>query len=90
LEQVRAGPVAASVTDRVAEQQRRAWETELKTNSYWLGAIQGNMQRGEDPEALAEYRTWHERITPEYVWEAAAMFLDLNRYVLVTLLPEED
>jgi zinc protease len=88
LEQVRAGPVEPSVTERVAEQQRRSWETELKTNSYWLGAIQGNLQRGDDPELLAEYRTWHERITPEYVWEAAAMFLDLNRYVLVTLLPE--
>ena len=89
LEQTKAAPVPASVTERVAEQERRSWETELKTNNYWLGAIQGNQQRGEDPALLAEYRTWHARITPEYVHAAAQRFLDLDRYVLVTLLPEE-
>lgn len=89
LEQAKAAPMHPSVTERVAAQERRGWETELKTNGYWLGAIQGNLQRGEDPGKLAEYRTWHERITPEYVHAAANTFLDLDRYVLVTLLPEE-
>ena len=88
LEQAKQSPVEASVTERIAEQERRSWETEVETNSYWLGAIQGNMQRGEDPSQLAAYRTWHERITPAYVHDAAQRFLDLDRYVLVTLLPE--
>ena len=88
LEQAKEAPISASVTERVAEQERRSWETELETNGYWQGAIQGNLQRGEDPGRLAEYRTWHERITPAYVHEAAKTFLDLDRYVLVTLLPE--
>ena len=88
LEQAKAAPMHKSVTDRVAAQERRSWEEQLKTNSYWLGAIQGNLQRGEDPVSLAAYRTFHAQITPEYVHAAAQQFLDLDRYVLVTLLPE--
>jgi len=89
LEQVKQAPVAADVTQRVAEQERRGWETSLRSNRYWFGGIGGLLRRGEELSELARYRTLHERITPEYVHDAAQEFLDLDRYVLVTLLPEE-
>ncbi|MCO4774248.1 MAG: insulinase family protein, partial [Deltaproteobacteria bacterium] len=89
LEQVKAAPVDASVTQRIAEQERRGWETELNSNRYWMGAISGSERRGEERSELARYRTLWEKITPEYVHEAAQTFLDLDRYVLVTLTPEE-
>jgi zinc protease len=88
LEQAVAAPMDASVTQRVAEQERRSWEPELKSNAYWLNGLSGARRRGEDPSELARYRTLWERITPEYVHEAAREFLDLNRYVLLTQTPE--
>jgi len=89
LEQVRQAPVDAEFTQRVAEQERRKWETELKKNGYWLSGIAGVRQRGDDPAELARYRTLWEQITPEYVHAAAQQFLDLDHYVLVTQTPEE-
>lgn len=89
LEQVKQGPVAEDVTQRVAEQERRGWETSLRSNRYWLSGIAGLLRRGEELSELARYRTLHERITPEYVHAAAQEFLDLDHYLLVTMLPDE-
>jgi len=90
LEQMKAAPVEDSVTQRIAEQERRGWDTSLKSNSYWLSAIGGVRRRGEESAELARYRTLWEGITPEYVHQAAQEFLDLDHYILVTMSPEED
>ena len=89
LEQVKAAPVEGSVTQRIAEQEKRSWDTELKSNRYWSSAISGVRRRGEESTELARYRTLWESITPEYVHQAAQEFLDLDHYILVTMTPEE-
>ena len=78
-----------SVTQRIAEQEKRSWDTELKSNRYWSSAISGVRRRGEESTELARYRTLWESITPEYVHQAAQEFLDLDHYILVTMTPEE-
>ncbi len=90
LEQVKAAPVDESVTQRIAEQERRSWETELRSNRYWLNGIRGALRRGEDVTELARYRTLWENISPAYVHEAAQTYLDLDHYVLVTMTPAKD
>ena len=90
LEQVKARPVDPSVTQRVAEQERRSWETEVLKNNYWLNGVIGNRMRGEDPTELARYRELWERVDPAYVHDAAQEFLDLDHYVMLTLWPEGD
>jgi len=82
-------PPAADVTERVAAQEKRRWETDLLENNYWQNALSGNARRGEDPAELARYRTLHGLINADYVQAAAKEFLDLERFVQVTLLPQD-
>jgi zinc protease len=85
--------VLSSVSDadfaaRIAEQERRQLEENLRSNSFWLGALTGNRRRGEAPEDLALYWSLHEKITPEYLHAAATEYIDRGRMVKVILLPE--
>jgi len=82
-------PVDAGYAEKVAAQQAREDELEKRDNGYWQGVLVSNIRRGEPPEDLLTYWSLHKALTPAVIHDAAKRFLDLERYVQVTLLPAE-
>lgn len=84
-----AGPDTATL-EKVQETQRRDHETALRENGYWLGQIAGALLRGERPGAFLDYNALVNALTPGSIAAATRLFLNRDRYVRVTLLPEND
>jgi zinc protease len=88
VDEVTAAPTDGDHPSRIAEQERRQLEENLRSNSFWLGALTGNRRRGEEPEDLSLYWGLHEKITADYLHAAATTYIDRGRMVKVVLLPE--
>ncbi len=88
VQEVLAAPPEAQYPEAIAEQERRSLEESLRSNGFWMGAIRGNAQRGEPRSALKHYWSLDDKITPQYLHDAAKAFIDTERMVKVTLLPE--
>jgi len=83
----RRGPSVGQIADqRLA--LARDLETNSNSNSYLLNQLTYKYEYGEDPGEVFRLPEFYERITPAAVRDAAQMYLDTNRYVRVTLLPE--
>jgi zinc protease len=83
----RRGPSVGQLADqRLA--LARDLETNSNSNSYLLNQLTYKYEYGEDPGEVFRLPEFYERITPAAVRDAAQMYLDTNRYVRVTLLPE--
>jgi zinc protease len=82
------GPHAEDLA-KVQEMYLRQHETDLKQNGWWLGQLAAYAQSGESPRTLLGYPARVKALTPEMVRDAARRWLDMGRYVRVTLLPEK-
>jgi zinc protease len=81
------GP-AAELVSSAKETARRTYETSLRENGYWLRRLQTAHMFGTP---AAEILTRTERIdavTPAGVQEVFRKYFPLDRYTVVTLLPE--
>jgi zinc protease len=81
------GPDAATL-EKVQETQRRDHETALRENGYWVSQIAGALLRGETPGAFLDLDALIDALTPEAIARDTRRFLNRDRYVHVTLLPE--
>jgi len=72
-----------------AVRQRRARETALRQNGYWLNGLVFLAQTGEDPAGLLDPRGDADLMTAGAIRAAARRYLDPAQHVRVTLLPEE-
>ncbi|HEX7081979.1 MAG TPA: insulinase family protein [Gammaproteobacteria bacterium] len=86
----RAGPPADKVAD-TREAMLRRHETRLRQNDWWLTALSGSYQHEPEPGAatLLAFPEWIEALTPEAIRDGLERYLDPERYVRVTLVPEE-
>jgi len=66
----------------------RALTTSLSQNAYWLNALQHAALFGRDPAAIPGVVDIVDGLTVVHLREAARKFLPLDRYTVVTLLPE--
>ncbi|HVG70011.1 MAG TPA: insulinase family protein, partial [Vicinamibacterales bacterium] len=83
----RTGPATGQVADqRLA--LARDLETNSRSNSFLLNQLTSKYQYGEDPAEVFQLQQFYDQITPAAVRDAAQKYLDLSRYVKVTLLPE--
>lgn len=74
---------------KVKEQERRGFETRLRENRFWLSTIQFYYEHPEeDPKLLLKLPETVNAITAEDIREAAQLYLNTERYVDVTLYPE--
>ncbi len=93
-------PDEAEVND-VLEAQRRAWETNQESNSWWLSVLDGryryllDQSEGRYPsgdvllETLPTYGADLDALTPPRIQELARRYFDQDNRVRVTLLPEQ-
>ena len=66
-----------------------AREEQLRRNGFWLGQIEAVVERGEDFSVIPAFDDRLEALTLNEVVDAAARYLNRDRYVRVVLLPEE-
>ena len=64
-------------------------ETNLQQNAYLLGQLTAAYTNGEDPASIFAVRAGMDQLTPEGIQAAARQYLNMSRYVLVTLSPEK-
>lgn len=81
------GPTAADI-EKVQEAQRRARQTSLRQNGFWLGQLSNAYQHGDDPRAVLNYDALVNSVTIQAIRDAARRYIKMDNYVRVTLLPE--
>jgi zinc protease len=84
----REGP-SADLTTRAKASARRDNETALKQNGYWLARLQSAHLLGRDPAAILTRPERIDALTPDVLRRAFTQYFPLDRYTVVTLLPEK-
>jgi zinc protease len=82
-------PPSADLTTRAKETARRDYETALKQNGYWLGRLQSAHLLQRDPLSILTVQERIDALTPEVLHAAFKQYFPLDRYALVTLMPEK-
>jgi zinc protease len=83
----RDGPRESDLT-KVREIQYRAREVELRENQFWIAQILSYDRYGWDMREIPRHERRVERLTAERLQQAAIRYLDMQRYVHVSLVPE--
>jgi zinc protease len=81
------GPKPEDVV-KVREGYRRRYQTDLKTNEYWLQTLQFLSMNGLEPQVALDFERWVEGLSVESLRALAAGTLRLDQYLRVVLLPE--
>jgi zinc protease len=88
VERLKADGPSEDLTNRVKESARRAHETSLKQNGYWLGSLQSKHMLGRDPLLILKARERIDAITPAALHETFKRYFPMDRYTVVSLFPE--
>jgi len=80
------GP-SEDLLNRAKETARRNYETQLKTNGYWLGRFQAVNMWGQDPVLIAHRLDRIDALTTASVQEAFKKYFPATRSTFVTLVP---
>jgi zinc protease len=81
------GP-SEDLTSRAKESARRTYETALRQNSYWMQRLRTVHMLGRDPGEILTRVERIDAVTPAIVQEAFRKYFPLDRYTVVTLVPE--
>ena len=82
------GPTPSQVADARAG-LARDFETNSQRNEYLLNRILFKYEYGEDVKDVFDMQPYYDQISVVALRDAAQMYLNTNRYVKVTLLPEK-
>ncbi|HET7694421.1 MAG TPA: insulinase family protein [Vicinamibacterales bacterium] len=80
------GP-SEDLVNRAKETARRNYETQLRTNNYWLGRFQAVNLWKQDPRIIATRVERINALTPATVQEAFKKYFPMNRRTIITLMP---
>ena len=83
-----AGPTE-DLTTRAKETARRAYETSVKQNGFWLGRLQSAKLLGRDPLLILSRLQRIDAVTPAVLHETFKKYFPADRYTIVTLVPEK-
>ena len=83
-----AGP-SEDLVSRARESARREHETAVRQNGFWLGRLQSAKLLGRDPLLILQREQRIDAVTRANVQEMFKKYFPLDRYTLVTLLPEQ-
>ncbi len=81
------GP-AADLVGKAKEAARRDYETALRQNGYWMRRLQSIHLLGGSPDDIVTRTARIEAMTPAAVQDAFRKYFPLDRYTIVTLVPE--
>jgi zinc protease len=81
------GPPADLVA-KAKEGARRDYETALKQNGYWMGRLQRIHLIGGNPTDVLTRNQRIDSLTPAVIQETFKKYFPMDRYTVVTLVPE--
>jgi zinc protease len=79
--------IGADYVTKIKEQRRRAHETELRDNGYWLGELREAYTYGDDPRLMLDYGALVDKVSSERIQKAAKKYLSGRQYALAELRP---
>jgi zinc protease len=82
-----AGPSADDV-QKVQEMERRELETSVRQNAYWIGSLQTVHMLGWDAASIARRGERTASLSAAVLHDTIKKYFPLDRYVVVTLKPE--
>jgi zinc protease len=80
------GP-SEDLVNRAKETARRNYETQLRTNGYWLGRLQAVNLWGQDPAIIAKRLDRINALTPASIQDAFRKYFPAERSTVITLMP---
>ena len=83
----KSGPLPVNLEKYKAE-TLRSFETQEKTNGFWLNYLSSQYQNGEDVNDVLHAKEDLDKITVEAVQKAAAQYFKGNNLIRLVLLPE--
>jgi zinc protease len=87
IERLKAEGPTEDEVQKVVEAERRSRETDLRENGWWMAQLAAATESGEDPVYLLDTSLF-DAVTVESIWEDARRYLNLERFVRVSLFPE--
>ncbi|HEV2355253.1 MAG TPA: insulinase family protein [Puia sp.] len=81
------GPSQENV-DKWRAEDKTATETQLKTNSFWLGYLTDQLQNNDDLDEVNGHNALLDKVTPEALQRMASEYLSGKNYIQVVLMPE--
>jgi zinc protease len=81
------GP-SADLTSRAKESAKRTYEESLRQNNYWLRRLQLIHLLGRDPGEILTRPARIDGLTPAVLQDTFKKYFPLDRYTVVTLVPE--
>ncbi len=79
--------VAETYIDKVKALRRRAHETELRENGYWVRELERSFLYGDDPKLIVDFDSMLNKVSSDRVKAAARRYLASSQYVLGELRP---
>jgi zinc protease len=80
---------SADLTTRAKETALRSHETGVKENGYWLARLQSARLLDRDPKLILSRPERIAAITPAILHDMYKKYFPLDRYTVVTLMPEK-
>jgi zinc protease len=74
--------------DKWRAEEKTSFEPQLKTNNFWLGYLNGQLQNGEALNEVNKYNTLLDKVTPGDVKTMAGKYLSGENYIRLVLMPE--
>jgi zinc protease len=82
------GP-SADLTNRAKEGAKRAYETNLKQNGYWLRRLATLTMLNQDPTQILRRPDRISAVTPELLRDVFRRDFPMDRFTVVTLVPQD-
>ncbi|WP_121811369.1 M16 family metallopeptidase [Mucilaginibacter kameinonensis] len=81
------GPPQVNI-DKWRSEEKNSFTPQLKTNDFWLGYLNGQLQSDEDFGFVQQYETLLNGVGPQDIKRLADKYLDGKNYIRMVLLPE--
>ncbi|MFN7984737.1 MAG: insulinase family protein [Vicinamibacterales bacterium] len=88
VQKMQADGPSADLVAKAKEGAKRDYETALKQNQYWLRRLQTVHLLGGNPSDILTRAQRIDAVTPALVQDAFRKYFPLDRYTVVTLVPE--
>jgi zinc protease len=87
IKAVQTNGIGPDYISKVKELRKRAHETSLRENGWWLRELERSYTFGDDPKLILDFDPWVEKVTSDRVKAAAKKYLTSTQYILGELRP---
>lgn len=90
LKKIMSKGVSQEDLDKIKEQQKRKLEVDIKQNSFWANGLFEAYFYGINPTELLKKQQQIDKLTGKMMQDVAKKYINLQRYIRVTLKPETE